>query len=96
MNLIAGFGGGMIRGLVGFIKHQYSYKNVDFNLPYFFSMVFISGAVGIIVAVAINEAGFQIEGVEHISPALALIIGYAGGDFLDNVYKIIAKKVTEE
>jgi len=86
----------MIRGLVGFIKHQYSYKNVDFNLPYFFSMVFISGAVGIIVAVAINEAGFQIEGVEHISPALALIIGYAGGDFLDNVYKIIAKKVTEE
>jgi len=94
--LIAGFGGGMIRGLVGFIKHQYSYKNVDFNLPYFFSMVFISGAVGIIVAVAINEAGFQIEGVEHISPALALIIGYAGGDFLDNVYKIIAKKVTEE
>ena len=94
--LIAGFGGGMIRGLVGFIKHQYSYKNVEFNLPYFFSMVFMSGAVGIIVAVVVNEAGFKIEGVEHVSPALALIFGYAGGDFLDNIYKIIAKKMIEE
>ncbi len=33
--LIAGFGGGVVRGLVGFIKHQYSYKNVGFRLPYF-------------------------------------------------------------
>lgn len=31
--LIAGFGGEVIRGLVGYIKHQYSYKNVGFNLP---------------------------------------------------------------
>ncbi|MCD6086104.1 hypothetical protein J7J37_00915 [bacterium] len=29
------FGGGVVRGLVGFIKHQYSYKNVSFNLAYF-------------------------------------------------------------
>ena len=27
--LAAGFGGGMTRGLVGYIKHQYSYKNVQ-------------------------------------------------------------------
>jgi hypothetical protein len=56
----------------------------------------MSGAVGIIVAVVVNEAGFKIEGVEHVSPALALIFGYAGGDFLDNIYKIIAKKMIEE
>ena len=91
--LIAGFGGGMIRGLIGYLKHQYSYKNVKFDLPYFFTMIFLSGAVGIIVATAVNEAGVQIEGVEYISPAIALIIGYAGGDFLESVYKILAKKV---
>ncbi len=91
--LIAGFGGGMIRGIIGYLKHQYSYKNVKFDLPYFFTMIFLSGAVGIIVATAVNEAGVQIEGVEYISPAIALIIGYAGGDFLESVYKILAKKV---
>ena len=91
--LIAGFGGGMIRGIIGYLKHQYSYKNVKFDLPYFFTMIFLSGAVGIIVATAVNQAGVQIEGVEYISPAIALIIGYAGGDFLESVYKILAKKV---
>jgi len=91
--LIAGFGGGMIRGIIGYLKHQYSYKNVKFDLPYFFTMIFLSGAVGIIVATAVNQAGVQIEGVEYISPAIALIIGYAGGDFLESVYKVLAKKV---
>jgi len=91
--LLAGFGGGMIRGIIGYLKHQYSYKNVKFDLPYFFTMIFLSGAVGIIVATAVNQAGVQIEGVEYISPAIALIIGYAGGDFLESVYKVLAKKV---
>ena len=90
--LIAGFGGGMIRGLVGFIKHQYSYKNVGFQLPYFFSMMFLSGIIGLVTAVSIKELGMTFLGVDSISPALALIVGYAGGDFIENVYKIIVKK----
>jgi hypothetical protein len=90
--LIAGFGGGIIRGLVGFIKHQFSYKNVGFNLPYFFVMVFLSGIVGVLTATAINELGLNFLGINYVSPALALIIGYAGGDFLENIYKIIIKK----
>ena len=91
--LIAGFGGGLLRGIIGYIKHQYSYKNVKFDLPYFFTMAFLSGIVGLLVACSVSQAGVQIEGVEYISPAIALIIGYAGGDFLDSVYKILAKKV---
>lgn len=43
--LIAGFGGGLVRGLIGFLKHQYDYKNTGFNLPYFFVMMFLSGIV---------------------------------------------------
>ena len=90
--LIAGFGGGILRGLVGFIKHQFSYKNVKFELPYFLSIMFISGIIGLLAAIAIKETGIKFLGLDYLSPALALIIGYAGGDFLENIYKIIIKK----
>ena len=82
----------MVRGLVGFVKHQYSYKEVKFELPYFISMMIVSGAVGVVSAVAVRELGISFLGVETLSPAMALIIGYAGGDFLENLYKIILKK----
>ena len=81
-----------MRGLLGFIKHQYSYKNVGFNLPYFLVISFLSGTVGILVAASVSNAGFNIEGVSYVSPSLAFIIGYAGGDFLESLYKIILKK----
>ena len=88
--LIAGFGGGVVRGLVGFIKHQFSYKNVGFNLPYFFGMVFLSGVIGLLCAIAVKEAGLTLEG--YFTPAVSFIVGYAGGDFIENIYKIIIKK----
>ena len=88
--LIAGFFGGVVRGLVGFIKHQFSYKNVPFSLKYFLGMSFLSGIIGISVAAAIKEIGFSYQG--FVTPALAFIIGYAGGDFVENIYKIIIKK----
>jgi hypothetical protein len=90
--LVAGFGGGVLRGLVGFIKHQYSYKNVRFQLPYFLAMMFISGIVGLLTAAAIKELGINFLGLTYFTPALAFVIGYAGGDFLENIYKIIVKK----
>ena len=90
--LIAGFGGGVVRGLVGFIKHQYSYKNVGFNVSYFLTMMFLSGIIGLLASVAIKEFGVTFLGLDYISPGLALIIGYAGGDFLENIFKIIVKK----
>lgn len=90
--LVAGFGGGLVRGLIGFLKHQYDYKNTGFNLPYFFVMMFLSGIVGLLVAVAIKYSFISFEGVSYISPAIAFIIGYAGGDFLDGIYKILLKK----
>ncbi|TSC84565.1 MAG: hypothetical protein G01um101417_96 [Parcubacteria group bacterium Gr01-1014_17] len=90
--LIAGFGGGAVRGLVGFIKHQYSYKSVPFKLPYFLGMMFISGIVGVLSAMTIKELGLTFFGLPQLTPALAFVIGYAGGDFLENVYKTIIKK----
>jgi len=79
--LVAGFIGGAIRGIFGFVKHQYSYKNVGFKAPYFFLMVFLSGIVGLV-------ASYLITG----NAIFALIVGYAGGDFIENLFKIITKK----
>ena len=92
--MIAGFGGGVVRGLTGFIKHQFSYKNVGFNLPYFIATMSISGVVGLLTAVAVKELCTGFLGIESVSPALALIVGYAGGDFLENMYKIITKRAS--
>ena len=90
--LIAGFGGGVLRGLVGFIKHQFSYKNVEFRPLYFLAMMFLSGIVGLLITTAIKEAGITFMGLDYLSPGIAFIIGYAGGDFIENIYKIIIKK----
>lgn len=89
--LIAGFGGGAVRGLIGYIKHQFSYKNVGFKLPYFFGMSFLSGIVGILCAAAIKELGMKFFG-NFLTPAMAFIIGYAGGDFIESIFKIVLKK----
>jgi hypothetical protein len=88
--LISGFGGGAVRGLVGFIKHQFSYKEVKFNMPYFLGMTFLSGVIGLVSSVSVENVGFSLEGA--FNPALSFIIGYAGGDFIENIYKIIIKK----
>ena len=87
---IAAFSGGLIRGLVGYIKHQFSYKNVPFRPKYFLGMMIVSGLVGMVATIAIKELGFTLFG--QFTPALAFVIGYAGGDFLENIYKIIIKK----
>ncbi|MFH1780413.1 MAG: hypothetical protein ABH841_00150 [Candidatus Nealsonbacteria bacterium] len=84
------FGGGILRGLVGFMKHRLSYKDVKFRLSYFLGMMFVSGIIGSVAAIAIKEVGFTLLG--SFSPALSFIVGYAGGDFIENIYKIIIKK----
>lgn len=93
--LISGFGGGAIRGMIGYLKHQYDYKKVEFNLSYFFVMMFLSGIIGLLAALAIRETGV-IKSISDFSPAISFIVGYAGGDFLDGVYKIILKNISKE
>ncbi len=89
--LISGFGGGAVRGLLGFIKHQFSYKEVGFKIPYFLAMNFLAGATGLLVSAAVKELGMGFLG-DVFTPAMAFIVGYAGGDFLESVFKIILQK----
>lgn len=88
--LIAGFSGGAVRGLVGFLKHQFSYKNTPFNFKYFSGMTAISGIIGLVSVLAVKEIGFSLEGT--FTSSLGFVVGYAGGDFIENIYKIIIRK----
>lgn len=88
----AGFLGGAIRGLLGIVKHTLSYKDVKMRWGYFGSLAFISGFIGLISSWIIRELGIAFLEVKVLSPAIALIVGYAGGDFLENIFKIIIKK----
>jgi hypothetical protein len=89
--LLAGFGGGIIRGLVGYIKYQTSYKNVPFKLWYFLSLVIASGIIGLAAGWLVKGV-VEMDGTLEITNFYAFIAGYAGGDFIENIYKIIAKK----
>ncbi len=87
---VAGFLGGVVRGLVGFMKHQFAYKNVPFKPSYFLGTTMLSGIIGMASSLAVQNVGFTLQGT--FTPALGFIIGYAGGDFIENVYKIIIAK----
>ena len=90
--IIGSITGGIVRGLVGFIKHRYAYKEVKFDLAKFVSTLLISGLVGLVAGFTLQEFGFPALGVSTLTPALGLLVGYAGGDFLENLWKILLKK----
>ena len=50
--------------------------------------------VGVLAAVATKEFGISITGLGTFTQALAFIVGYAGRDFLENLYKIVLKKTS--
>ncbi len=89
---IAGFIGGVLRGIVGLIKYSTSYKDVKIRPWYFIGMVLFSGILGSIAAWIVRDLGVDFLAVKSFSPALAVVIGYAGGDLLENVFKILTKK----
>jgi len=92
--IFAGFGGGLVRGLVGYIKNHLNSASTKFEYLYFLLMMFLSGVVGILTAAAVNGLGLPLLGSTEFTPALAFVVGYAGGDLLENIYKIILKKPT--
>lgn len=87
-----GFLGGVIRGVVGIIKYTLSYKDVKLQWSYFGGVAVVSGLIGLASAWVVQELGISFMGVEKLSPAIALIIGYTGGDLLENLFKIITKE----
>lgn len=92
--LLWGFVGGALRGVIGFLKHKFSYKEVTFSLGSFLSTVGISGLVGVAVSLVAKELGVSFFGSNVLTPALGVLVGYAGGDFLESAWKIVSKNAT--
>lgn len=91
MLLLFGGIGGVARGLVGFSKYYTSYKNVVFSWKYFLLTVGLSAVIGAGIVLAVRDSGISFEGVT-LNGSVAFILGYAGGDVLENLYKILVKK----
>ena len=89
---LAGFLGGAIRGVIGILKYVLSYKDIKIKWLYFGGIAMVSGLIGLTSAWIVQELGVTFMGVEVLSPAIALIVGYAGGDFLENIFKILMKE----
>ncbi|HIH10720.1 TPA: hypothetical protein HA241_00855 [Candidatus Woesearchaeota archaeon] len=75
--ILSGFLGGIIRGLVGFVKNKTIDKADHFKPTYFVVTILISGIVG-------GAAGVLADTEWQIS----FLAGYAGTDFIENLYKI--------
>lgn len=89
--LALGAAGGVARGLVGFSKYYTSYKNVKFSWKYLMATAGISALVGTGVAWSLYSSGIEFQGITINAP-IAFILGYAGGDVIENLYKILVKK----
>jgi len=50
--------------------------------------------VGLTVTWAVVSSGLEIVALTQINPAIAFIVGYAGGDLIENIYKILVGKTT--
>ena len=61
---------------------------------YFAFSVGVSGAVGLLAAWVTEDLGIMFLGLPTITPAIAIIIGYAGGDFIENLFKILTGKTS--
>ena len=83
--ILAGFMGGIIRALVGFVKNKTIEKADHFKPQYFLITILISGVVGA-TAGALADTEWQVS----------FLAGYAGTDFIENLYKIkISRKFSE-
>jgi hypothetical protein len=74
--VLAGFVGGIARGLSSYLKNVKTGKPAKFNYSYFFTTVFFSGILGGIAG-ALSESSWK----------TAFLAGYAGIDFIENLYK---------
>ncbi len=93
--LLAGLAGGMLRAIVGYIKAKNaSKKKQDFSPLYFLATVLVSGAVGYLTVWVFYDLREFILGTLPFTPAISAVLGYAGGDIMENIYKIFTKRLT--
>ncbi len=78
---LAGFLGGIIRGLIGIAKKVRSaQKKTKIRKDYIILTLLTSGGLGLLVGLFVDDL------------KLALLAGYAGTDFIESIFKIKMRK----
>lgn len=78
VHVITGLIGGLIRGLVGVTKNQtFTPEKFTFQWKYFAMTMFVSAVVGVMSGIIANNDW-----------RISLLAGYAGTDFLENLYRL--------
>lgn len=90
--LIAGFIGGLLRGGMGLFKYTTSYKDIEIRPLYFGGMVLLTGVIGWISSWIVKDAVDIFLDISEVPLSFAIVAGYAGGDFIENVFKIAMKE----
>lgn len=90
--LIAGLLGGLLRGGMGLFKYTTSYKDVEIRPFYFAGMVALTGVIGWTSAWIAQDAIAIFLEIESPPLSFAVVAGYAGGDFIENLFKIATRE----
>ncbi len=77
---------------MGLFKYTVSYKDIQIRPYYFSGMVILTGVIGWICAWIARDAIDIFLEVKDVPVSFALVAGYAGGDFIENVFKIAMKE----
>ena len=85
---IAGLFGGLLRGGMGLFKYMTSYKDVKIRPYYFAGMVVLTGVIGWVSAWVAGDALRIFLELETVPVSFAVVAGYAGGDLIENIFKI--------
>ena len=89
---IAGLFGGLLRGGMGLFKYMTSYKDVEIRPYYFAGMVILTGVVGWVSAWVAGDALRIFLELDSVPLSFAVVAGYAGGDLIENIFKIIIQE----
>ena len=89
---VAGLFGGLLRGVIGLFKYMTSYKDVEIRPYYFGGMILATGLVGWASAWVARDVLQVFLELETVPLSFALVAGYAGGDFIDNIVKIAMRE----
>jgi fluoride ion exporter CrcB/FEX len=77
---IYGLIGGIVRGVVGFVKSKQQKRK--FNVGYFVFTIAVSAVIGLFAGMLMNS-----------DYKISLLAGYAGIDLIESIYKIGKKKL---
>lgn len=85
MMVVAGAGGGVLRGVFGLAKSAALKEGFRMNWPWFLVTVLVSAIVGVVAASFFGE-----------DLRLALLAGYVGADFIDGLMNQKLKEMVEK